>query len=202
MVSFSSRHLRAQKKSPAFRQCIFRAARFFPCKILHFLIWVFRTGSCEMGFCRSDWRIFIGHHRSRRTKTPENGESLLRHQTHSRTHQRHTMSALTFSASVVKAVVPTSSACRTTARRAAVKVQANMWPVRRALYLFREVGRASRSFTRDRPLMKKLSTLSDHESPLSPHRSPAPTPAPPTRTPRPLWATMTCCPCPKPRSTK
>jgi hypothetical protein len=40
------------------------------------------------------------------------------------------MSALTFSASVVKAAVPTLGARRASSRRAAVKVQANMWPVR------------------------------------------------------------------------
>eukprot|EP00230_Micromonas_polaris_P004368 CAMPEP_0119210764 /NCGR_PEP_ID=MMETSP1327-20130426/2483_1 /TAXON_ID=38833 /ORGANISM="Micromonas pusilla, Strain RCC2306" /LENGTH=237 /DNA_ID=CAMNT_0007207833 /DNA_START=47 /DNA_END=760 /DNA_ORIENTATION=+ len=38
------------------------------------------------------------------------------------------MSALTFSASVVKAVVPTTGARRVSARRGAVKVRANMWP--------------------------------------------------------------------------
>ena len=40
------------------------------------------------------------------------------------------MSAMTMSSSLVKVAVPTAGARKTVARRAAVKVQANMWPVR------------------------------------------------------------------------
>ena len=55
------------------------------------------------------------------------------------------MSALTFSASVVKAAVPTLGARHASSRRGAVKVQANMWPVRpRPL-----VRSSSRFFVRD-----------------------------------------------------
>lgn len=54
------------------------------------------------------------------------------------------MSALTFSASVVKAAVPNLGVRRVSSRRGAVKVQANMWPVRPRPF----IARPSRFFVR------------------------------------------------------
>lgn len=71
-------------------------------------------------------------------------------------HTHSTMSALTFSASVVKAAVPTLGARRASSRRAAVKVQANMWPVRPRPF----VARPSRFFVRDRYRERRPSSRS------------------------------------------
>lgn len=55
--------------------------------------------------------------------------SIPAHTNPSTTHTVHTkMSAMTMSASLTKVTVPTQGR-KTVARRGAVKVQANMWPV-------------------------------------------------------------------------
>ena len=57
--------------------------------------------------------------------------SIPAHTKPSTTHTVHTkMSAMTMSASLTKVAVPTQGR-KTVARRGAVKVQANMWPVSR-----------------------------------------------------------------------
>jgi hypothetical protein len=104
------------------------------------------------------------------------------------------MSAMTMSASLTKVTVPTQGR-KTVARRGAVKVQANMWPVSRfpiAIYIF-SAGRVTNRLYRANTA-PRLDPLPDLATPFRSNRSPEPTPAPPTRTRPPLSATTTSCP--------
>ena len=74
------------------------------------------------------WPVFFGIHNSCKKRLFRGRGSPFPH-TPNRLHTVHTkMSAMTMSASLTKVAVPTQGR-KTVARRGAVKVQANMWPV-------------------------------------------------------------------------